>query len=399
MRNVFFVQSIHDALNLSHFYFIINTSIVEISIEDGENHMTIFKELIANLSILTSLLFLYTQITKSSPLTQGSNITKKIKVGIIGGILSNILMQYSMPFGETIIDLRHIPIILLAYYGGALPSLITMIMIILGRFIIGINSSSYIAFLIILSITLISIYLAKKNLSRKVTIFLMLTFSNVIFAVFIIYLIKDIKVLLFLIPIYWVISYLAGIISFYIVEYLRGTQNLFEKYKSESSTDGLTGLNNVRKFDQLFNDLLKNVEAKNEKLSLLYIDIDFFKKVNDTYGHQEGDVVLKALGEILKSSVRSFDIVSRNGGEEFTVILLDCSLDRSVEISEKIRMNVEEYKFKLNSSQHINITVSIGLATYSETTNQLSRLIEDADKALYHAKRNGRNKVSVANTI
>ncbi|MBM7694886.1 diguanylate cyclase [Peribacillus deserti] len=303
----------------------------------------IIKELLSNLAILTSLIFGYAQLTNSIPLNRESTLIRKIFLGILGGLLSNILMQYSMHLGSTIIDLRHIPIMLLSYYGGSIPALVAMFLVIIGRFIIGINTSSYYAVILITLITIVSIFISNMNLTNIVKSFYILTFSNGIFTILFSILLKDLQTLSLLIPSYWLISYLAGIISFYIVEYLRNTQKLFNRYKSESAIDGLTGLNNVRKFDEVFNDLLKNLEINNEMLSLLYIDIDHFKKINDTYGHKEGDVVLIELGKILKNSVRNFDIVSRNGGEEFTVILLDCPTNHATEISEKIRNSVQNH--------------------------------------------------------
>jgi diguanylate cyclase len=359
----------------------------------------IIKELFTNFTILISMIFLYTQLTNSSPLNRTSSLSKRILIGILGGLLSNILMFYSMPLDDTIIDLRHIPSILLSFYSGAVPALISMILVIVGRFLIGINTSSYAAVILIVSITFISLFISKSKLSKNTIIVLILTFSNIIYSVLFVYLIQDASILISLIPIYWAISFFAGFIAFYIVEYLRNSQELLNRYKTESTIDGLTGLNNVRKFDEVFNNLLDNLETKNEMLSLLYIDIDFFKKINDTYGHKEGDLVLKELGLILKSSSRSFDIVSRNGGEEFTVILLDCPLNRAEEISEHIRTTVENHVFMLSSGKNINITISIGVACFDETTSDPTLLIEDADKALYHAKRTGRNRVCVSNKL
>jgi diguanylate cyclase len=355
----------------------------------------IIKELFSNLTILVSILFIYSQATRNFPLNRDSSLSRKILTGMLGGLLSNILMQYSLHFDSIIVDLRHIPIILLSYYGGSIPALITMVLVIVGRFLIGINLSSFAAIAFIIPITIVSILISNSRLTKRVKIFSIVSFSNLIFLLFFYILTKETRFSLIIIPVYWSVSYLAGFMSFYIVEYLRNSQMLFNRYKSESYTDGLTGLNNVRKFDEIFNSLIKTVKNKNEKLSLLYIDIDFFKKINDTYGHKEGDLVLKELGNILKSSARSFDIVSRNGGEEFTVILLDCPLTRAIEISERIKKTVEKYRFTLSSSEQISITISIGIACFNETTNEATALIKDADAALYKAKRTGRNKVCV----
>ncbi|WP_147535799.1 diguanylate cyclase [Bacillus marasmi] len=357
----------------------------------------IIKELLANLGIMTSLIFIYTQVNNATPLNKSSDLKRKILLGVFGGLLSNVLMQYSMSIGDTIIDLRHIPIILLSFFGGAIPAFIATILIIIGRFFIGYNISSFVAVPLIVSITISTSLISNTKVTKNLRRFLMLVVSNILYSIAFCYLIKDVNTLFILIPSYWIISFLAGYIAFYILEYIRNSQDLFHRYKSESTTDGLTGLNNFRRFNDTFNSIISKMESKNEKLSLLYIDIDFFKKINDTYGHKEGDIVLKDLGMILMNAARSYDIVSRNGGEEFSIILLDCPLKRAMEISENIRETVEKYPFTLSSGEIIYITISIGVASFDETTPDIESLLEDADKALYQAKRTGRNKVCVFN--
>jgi len=123
------------------------------------------------------------------------------------------------------------------------------------------------------------------------------------------------------------------------------------------------------------------------------IDIDFFKKVNDTYGHAEGDIVLRELGEILLKNCRNFDIVSRNRGEEFTILLLDCPKIRAVQIAKRVRSGVEAHPFIISDETQININVSIGAANYPEDTNEVENLLKIADMTLYTAKHTGRNKV------
>lgn len=351
----------------------------------------ILKELFANFAILTSLIFLYTQLIKT-PLNRSSKLKHKIYAGVVAGISSDILMFYSINIGDTIFDLRHIPLILVAFYGGITPITIALLFFIVGRLMIGFSFASYIAIGYILTVSVITLFLASKvKMSLQMKIAIILTANNVLLSVMAVFLVESKEPLYLLLPTYWVASYSAGVLAFYMLVYLRKTKLLLDKYKLESTTDGLTGLNNVRKFDEVFNTLTNNVGQKEEKLSLLYFDIDFFKHINDTYG--DGDIVLKELGALLSSSTRSFDIVSRNGGEEFSVILLDCSLERANEISERIRKNVEQFPFTLSSGEEINITVSIGVASYPETTNDVSVLIEEADKALYQAKRSGRNRV------
>lgn len=358
----------------------------------------IIKELFANLAILVSLLFFYSQVSKKFTLQAQSSVKSKIIVGILGGLLSNILMQYSIPIGTSIIDLRHVPTMLLAYYGGALPALISMIVTIIGRFLIGINTSSYFAILISVPVTFFSIYISSnKGIKKNVKILLMLTFNNIVFSIVIGNVVREYTLLVQILPIYWVVSYVSGYLGFYIIAFLRSSQNLFYKYQKESTIDGLTGLNNVRKFSEVFNNLLHDLKRNGQKLSILYIDIDYFKTINDTYGHSEGDVVLKQLGLILKNCTRTFDIVSRNGGEEFSVLLLDCPLNRAFEIAETIRGTVKDNPFTLHTGEEITLTISIGVASYQDTTLDPTMLIDDADNALYQAKKTGRNKVCVAN--
>jgi diguanylate cyclase len=193
--------------------------------------------------------------------------------------------------------------------------------------------------------------------------------------------------------IYWVSSCFVSAITYWYVNYSLTANSMYRKLQKESNKDFLTNLNNVRKFDSILNDASKNAREKNENLSLLMLDIDFFKKVNDLYGHKEGDVVLIELGKILSVNCRTFDEVSRNGGEEFSVLLLDCPNSQALRIAERIRTNVENHSFILSTGMQISITVSIGVASYPETVEDLENIVEKADTALYAAKRTGRNKV------
>jgi len=176
-------------------------------------------------------------------------------------------------------------------------------------------------------------------------------------------------------------------------EYLCEIVELYTKLKNEATVDFLTGLNNVRQFDKTFNIFSQQTIRKGENLSLLFLDIDHFKKINDTYGHSSGDIILKDLADILKDTSRGFDIVSRNGGEEFSVLLSDCTSSNAVRIAERIRTNVEGNKFYISKDVSICITISIGVSTYPSITKDIDMLVENADLALYQAKRTGRNKV------
>ncbi|WP_438650823.1 GGDEF domain-containing protein [Romboutsia sp.] len=185
----------------------------------------------------------------------------------------------------------------------------------------------------------------------------------------------------------------VGSLEFFLLEYVRRSNEALRMYKENSTKDHLTGLNNTRNFDTLTNYSFNAALESNEKLSCLMIDIDHFKRVNDTYGHAVGDIVLKELAGILIKSCRTFDIVGRVGGEEFCVILLDSSIERSFEIGLRIKNTVKEHDFPIGNNQNINITVSVGISTFPDTIADPEYLKQEADKALYLAKQSGRNKV------
>ena len=128
--------------------------------------------------------------------------------------------------------------------------------------------------------------------------------------------------------------------------------------------------------------------------SLIIIDIDYFKKFNDTFGHQAGDAVLRQVAQLLKQSVRATDIVCRYGGEEMSIILPNTPKDMSVITAEKICKRVAAKRFRLNNSQESNVTISLGVATFPDDGTSAAEIIEAADKRLYQSKNNGRNQVN-----
>lgn len=317
--------------------------------------------------------------------------------GVVGGLLGIILMYFSIQVtNETIVDLRYIPVLLLIVFIGVPPALLSSGIIIFGRFMFGVNTSAYAALvlmvLISLSFVLIDRFIASKKSMYRKSLYMALT-ASVIFSIIITILINDFSILKWLIPSYWVISIIGGLGSVFLIDYLMKSHSLLMRYKEESSIDFLTGLNNVRQFDTVWNTLVRKAEEKNERLSLLIIDIDFFKRVNDQYGHPAGNRILIELGMVLKNATRSFDVVSRNGGEEFSVIMPGCSRHQAAKIAERIRRDVEKHEFSVSTDKKINITVSIGVATYPETVTEAGEMVECADQALYVAKRSGRNRV------
>ena len=175
------------------------------------------------------------------------------------------------------------------------------------------------------------------------------------------------------------------------IEVIKKINFMYTQTKQLSVTDNLTRLFNRRHFDFEFDREFKRAKRYNNDLSIAIIDIDFFKKINDTYGHSCGDYVLKEVAFLIKDNFRQTDIVCRYGGEEFAVILTETSKETSHIPLERLRKRVESNKFNFKG-QTINLTVSIGVTSKTDTDSCLD-MFDIADKALYEAKISGRNRV------
>lgn len=163
-----------------------------------------------------------------------------------------------------------------------------------------------------------------------------------------------------------------------------------DKFKHASITDSLTGLFNVRFLHQTLEKELLNSMDTDKPLSVIMADVDNFKLYNDTWGHKQGDAVLKKMADIIRTSARDNDSPCRYGGEEFSVVFPETALKEAAEVSERIRMRFEQAE---DSDKRMHgITVSIGVAQY-KSGETVDSLIERADKALYEAKHNGKNRV------
>lgn len=156
--------------------------------------------------------------------------------------------------------------------------------------------------------------------------------------------------------------------------------------------DSLTGLSNRRHFMEIMASEVARCTRYQKNLSLLMLDIDFFKKINDTYGHFSGDVVLKQIAVLLTKELREVDTVARLGGEEFAVLLPETKRKEALLLAERIRLVVDEYSFE-DEGNNIHCTVSIGVAVCSKGNNCFGDLLKEADRALYLAKEQGRNQV------
>ena len=182
------------------------------------------------------------------------------------------------------------------------------------------------------------------------------------------------------------------------VKLTRQTQALQEaqaKLKEQANRDPLTNMYNRRYFSEMSEKIISIAKRTKQPLSFMMIDIDDFKKINDTYGHSVGDEVIKLLANKLIYTVRQSDIVARFGGEEFAIILPSTDTENAVLFADKIRKDIESISYKENGTS-IKFTISIGVDKFNyENDNNASDSLNRADKALYEAKTTGKNKVSV----
>ncbi|MDR2695511.1 MAG: diguanylate cyclase [Deltaproteobacteria bacterium] len=164
----------------------------------------------------------------------------------------------------------------------------------------------------------------------------------------------------------------------------------------QASTDPLTALNNRRHFLLKADQEFLRFKRYGNAFAMLMLDLDLFKNVNDTYGHQTGDALLREFSRQMRVAFRHSDILGRIGGEEFSVLLLESSLHRAIEVAERLRQQVEKSPLQLNDTT-VPYTVSIGVTTAGAADASLDGIMRRADAALYQAKRKGRNQVEFAN--
>ncbi|MBI5417822.1 diguanylate cyclase [Candidatus Poribacteria bacterium] len=175
---------------------------------------------------------------------------------------------------------------------------------------------------------------------------------------------------------------------------------LYGEMEQMAITDGLTHIYNHRYFQEELGREIKRATRYKLNLSLLMIDIDYFKQYNDKYGHPKGDQVLKKVAAIIKKCVRNVDIVARYGGEEFIIIVPETDMEDAYDVAERMRNKVSSEIFPgIEKNEDVKVTISIGVASYAgQGEKTKDKLIEEADIALYKAKKEGRNKVCMYNT-
>lgn len=181
-------------------------------------------------------------------------------------------------------------------------------------------------------------------------------------------------------------------IAMLIVKYVIKSKDFEQQYKL-ATTDGLTGLYNHRYFQEQMTSALEHSKRYETEFSLIIIDIDYFKKFNDNFGHQCGDRVLRLVAQTIKRNVRATDIVCRYGGEEMSIILPNIGYEDALFTAQKLCKMVAAQEVRTNNDKTTNVTISLGVATYPKDAQTTQDLIKIADENLYKAKENGRNQV------
>ena len=171
--------------------------------------------------------------------------------------------------------------------------------------------------------------------------------------------------------------------------------DLFQAVREQAVTDALTGLYNRRYFEEALEKEVQRAKRQKQPFSIIGIDLDYLKKINDTYGHTFGDLAIKTIADVLKSNARSVDVPARIGGEEFNVLLPGINSEGAMIAAERIRKSIESVE--IDTIGHI--TGSLGVATYFEHSEDVEELLELNDQAMYTSKRNGRNRVTIAEPV
>jgi diguanylate cyclase (GGDEF)-like protein len=189
-----------------------------------------------------------------------------------------------------------------------------------------------------------------------------------------------------------VFLYLAGQVSSSIENIA-----LHELVSEQAVTDELTGLSNSRHFRELMTKEAARAERFDHELSLIMLDIDDFKQINDTYGHLQGDKVLRMVGRVIRMESRGVDEPARYGGEEFVVALPETGLEGALDLAERVCARIESEQVpRVGGSGTVSVTASVGVASMHGSDNGAEALIAAADAALYEAKRDGKNRVASA---
>ena len=171
----------------------------------------------------------------------------------------------------------------------------------------------------------------------------------------------------------------------------------YDKIYQDATHDGLSSLLNHQTFKERFNEEILRAERFQQCMTVIMFDLDKFKRVNDTLGHQFGDYVIKTVSGILKENVRVIDLVARYGGEEFVVILINTTAKNAMPVGKRIVQNISDYLFSMDN-QDVRMTISAGMSEFPTQNRSVDQLIDLADQAMYKVKKQGGNNILLFNS-
>ncbi|MBU7218087.1 diguanylate cyclase [Staphylococcus gallinarum] len=347
-----------------------------------------FEAIIYNISVIVAGIYLFHRLQYSE---NRNMVFSKEYVTVLMTIVALLLSAYPVTiFNEYSLYLTFVPILFLGRFTNTFYTVLSAIIVALINVLLGNDTVIAAVILVVIAIIVGAVgpFLKQNDI---ISIQILNAIALIIFAILsLISPYYEFKEVLYLIP----LSYVLSIASSFTFVDMWHFFSLVNRYENEDKLDYLTGLGNVKEFDRHLNEVTRIAETNNESLGLLLIDIDGFKDVNDTYSHQSGDAVLRQIAQLLKNYVPQQFNIFRNGGEEFSIVLNDYTLDQCVKLGESIRAGVEQSTFHLPNKEVIKLSVSIGVGYLTQEDYKSQRKVfKVADDMLHMAKNEGRNQV------
>lgn len=324
----------------------------------------------------------YFALSKNSPFSFQAALWKRVLFGVLAGLAALYLSQDRLIIsGKLYYSFAMMPMILVMFYGGGISGTVCYLINI--AFTGGFTLDNLFIGSIILPLLLMEVWRKKSNKVFYLTIGIIALYRIGVVGWFL-----DIRNLWLDILLYQFAFALCLAICYHALQFKERHIHAFFSMRNKATTDSLTHINNRASVD--YKMLLQH--AQRQSCGLMILDLDDFKKVNDTYGHQAGDEVLTSVGHILQDCVRQGDFVGRYGGEEFIVITSSYDPQHIAAVAERIRSRVEDTHFTATDGATFSMTLSIGTSLYLPGMS-VEKAIGMADEALYDAKRGGKNRV------
>lgn len=354
--------------------------------------LTIINSFFIDLCILFTLFTISFLPFRNRPrLTPQSPLKFRMLLGLQSGIISLILLANALQLEGILIDLRAIPISLAILFGGWVSGVVAGIVFLIGRFLMVTNGEYvgfYLAIVTMLCLVLPASLLRLKLDNTRTTLLIFTTISVLDFGAALYYALP-LNLFYSVLSVYIIMAYVGACAAYRLLFELRRHFENVQHQQQLARTDALTGIANRR----LLNEAMANLNVEAKEYALILVDIDHFKRVNDTYGHDVGDDVLRELGMLLVNESEERHLVGRFGGEEFLIIMPNANKEEVTRLAESIREKVSTFPFE-TSAGTLHITVSLGACHSNDI--EVDSVLKHADEALYHAKEAGRNRFILA---